>query len=480
MKWGGRRAMILTAVMSIVGLSISLISSQTEAATVTIKAAKVLPLSGFTSPGQITPGSATQLYIRCAPQASPPGGAWPPEPVQSVTFSAASTLNLATRNSTTGVVTPQTCALSEDGTTSLTGSLQITPQSGAAAAQVAVLGGTTQNQLVMRTMVIKNTTPRRLQIELNAFHVFTLAAPYDVFKPRYYGMGFNASFSRNGGLALAAGDSIVKRGTYAYRNTTTNLFVEDEIGGTSTPTDPGTVLTYNVPLSGSTIANTIPSPAQQGTESSSRVCSNVVLAPDTCSQFEERLRTIITVVLSPNDSVTIPNGDHGIAGGDFNPDSETPTGGADLVQTTLDLLSAQTRILQNTPVVKINPDDQGTLQLILFGNENFDVQNIDVGSLEFGPDGAGVIAFEIRDTNGPSWKKDGELDLALKINMPETGIAPCDTTATLTGTYFAQNIETLALQAGLSPAEATALATLEFHSTVGFASVVPGSPACAP
>lgn len=360
------------------------------------------------------------------------------------------------------------------------GTFNIVNQPGSVQAEAAALTGVTQNQLVVRTTRITLNAPTTLtlMLEIDVRHVFTLPSPYTVFGNRYYGVGFNASFARAGGLQLAANDRIVKRGFYSYvlAPPATGFSVEDQIGGAE-PGGPGVdAQQYIVPATGSTTQNTLPVPSKQASESAARKCSDLVPAPTTCVPNQERLRTNIRVTLRGGDQITIPNGSHGISGGDFFRDP--PPGGEGTVfeegtgsqylQTTLDLLSAQLRVHQNTPVTTLNPFDQGHLTLILVGNENFDVRNVDLGSLTFGPDAAVPVSADIKDTSGPDGKKDGIEDLILKVRMPQTGIACGDTTGTLTGVYVDPDIA--ALLEGF-PLLDPSLAEIEFHSTAGFAAV---------
>lgn len=88
----------------------------------------------------------------------------------------------------------------------------------------------------------------------------------------------------------------------------------------------------------------------------------------------------------------------------------------------------------------VNPFAAGNVRVKLFGEPNFDVAEIDVTALAFGPDGAGLahdlgdpveLADHTEDLDG-----DGELDLVLHFPIPETGIAKGDTEACLTGALY--------------------------------------------
>ena len=88
----------------------------------------------------------------------------------------------------------------------------------------------------------------------------------------------------------------------------------------------------------------------------------------------ERLRTLVTVVLSQtNDLVTIPGGDHTIAGDN-----------ADAVDAVLGALSLSLQFQQNTPNFRVNPFDNGHLTLNLFCNPDFPCQFVDQSTLRFG------------------------------------------------------------------------------------------------
>jgi hypothetical protein len=85
----------------------------------------------------------------------------------------------------------------------------------------------------------------------------------------------------------------------------------------------------------------------------------------------------------------------------------------------------------------INPRSMGTVPVAIFGSDSFDVTDIDVTTLEFGPAGATprhdltdplVYASHLEDANG-----DGYMDLVSHFRQKETGLAPGDTEACITG-----------------------------------------------
>ncbi len=82
----------------------------------------------------------------------------------------------------------------------------------------------------------------------------------------------------------------------------------------------------------------------------------------------------------------------------------------------------------------INPTRQGVVPVAILGSESFDVADVDVTTLAFGPDGASPAhnaGGHLADLNG-----DGYRDLLSHYPMPETGLAPGDETACVTGTLI--------------------------------------------
>ncbi len=82
----------------------------------------------------------------------------------------------------------------------------------------------------------------------------------------------------------------------------------------------------------------------------------------------------------------------------------------------------------------INPTSQGVVPVAILGSGSFDVADVDVTTLAFGPDGASPAhnaGGHLADLNG-----DGYRDLLSHYPMRETGLAPGDETACVTGTLF--------------------------------------------
>lgn len=78
----------------------------------------------------------------------------------------------------------------------------------------------------------------------------------------------------------------------------------------------------------------------------------------------------------------------------------------------------------------INPRSRGVIPVAILGSDTFDVEDVDVTTLAFGPDGAPPTksGVHLEDVNG-----DGSPDLVAHYPTPETGIAPGDAEACLTG-----------------------------------------------
>jgi len=85
----------------------------------------------------------------------------------------------------------------------------------------------------------------------------------------------------------------------------------------------------------------------------------------------------------------------------------------------------------------INPRSMGKVPVAILGSDSFDVTQVDVTTLAFGPNGAtpahdltdpDTLAGHIEDVND-----DGFLDLVSHYNQKQTGLACGDTDATLTG-----------------------------------------------
>jgi len=77
---------------------------------------------------------------------------------------------------------------------------------------------------------------------------------------------------------------------------------------------------------------------------------------------------------------------------------------------------------------RLNPLAPGVVAVALLGADGFDVEQVDVASLGFGPEGAPVVHSDLEDVN-----RDGHLDLVTHHRIPQTGIALGDEEACLTG-----------------------------------------------
>lgn len=86
---------------------------------------------------------------------------------------------------------------------------------------------------------------------------------------------------------------------------------------------------------------------------------------------------------------------------------------------------------------RIQPFGAQVIPVAILGSSYFDVLDLEVGTLAFGPDGAApardlsdpdVLAEHLDDVNG-----DGFIDLITHYRSRDTGIAPGDKTACLTG-----------------------------------------------
>ena len=337
-------------------------------------------------------------------------------------------------------------------------------------AQVAALPGTSENQLVLRNIVLKNvsgiagdpgnnpaTPAGTYRIEIEAFHTFILPSGVTVFPPnkRHYGMGLQGSFARLNAFnasVLGCGDSLSKKAFYGYFIGTNTLANEDQIGvgGSATtddvqkglpPTDnPLNVPRYSVPCSGSTTQNTIPVPAFSREEpltgsSDTRECVDLV-SSNNCVPNKERLREVISATLAQKDTLSITQAPALVATTDSRRDARVAT------------YSAQLIILQNSgkEASTVNPFDSGWVTLVLRCNADFECAAIDQASLRFGPNEVTPTGIMLKDQN-----KDGFDDLTMKVRQTELGIACTDTTAILNGQIF-------------FPTEGL----LDFQATVGF------------
>jgi hypothetical protein len=81
------------------------------------------------------------------------------------------------------------------------------------------------------------------------------------------------------------------------------------------------------------------------------------------------------------------------------------------------------------PTNVVNPRSRGLLSVAVLGGPEFDVDDVDVSTLRFGPKGAVAMRGEsLRDVN-----LDAYLDLMLRFRIPETGIECGDSSVTLSG-----------------------------------------------
>lgn len=85
-----------------------------------------------------------------------------------------------------------------------------------------------------------------------------------------------------------------------------------------------------------------------------------------------------------------------------------------------------------SPRNRVNPFARGVVQVALLGAEDFDVSQVDVSSLGFGPSGAPAVHSHVADVNADGWP-----DLVSHHPIPLTGIALGDGEACLTGATLA-------------------------------------------
>jgi hypothetical protein len=81
-----------------------------------------------------------------------------------------------------------------------------------------------------------------------------------------------------------------------------------------------------------------------------------------------------------------------------------------------------------SPRNRVNPYARGVVAVALLGADGFDVTQVDVASLGFGPESAPAVHARRHDVDG-----DGLVDLVTHHRIPQTGIAPGDVEACLSG-----------------------------------------------
>ena len=104
--------------------------------------------------------------------------------------------------------------------------------------------------------------------------------------------------------------------------------------------------------------------------------------------------------------------------------------------TSISLVPITIDIKPRDPKNVVNPKSRGGIWVAILSDTDsespFDPSSqVDISTAEFGPDGATVIRYKVKDIN-----KDGIGDLLLHFKMLETGIACGDTEATLIGNTF--------------------------------------------
>jgi hypothetical protein len=85
-------------------------------------------------------------------------------------------------------------------------------------------------------------------------------------------------------------------------------------------------------------------------------------------------------------------------------------------------------IRPGSPRNRVNPFARGVVAVALLGADGFDVTQVDVASVGFGPASAPPVHSRRHDVDG-----DGRMDLVTHHRIPQTGIAPGDVEACLRG-----------------------------------------------
>ena len=96
-----------------------------------------------------------------------------------------------------------------------------------------------------------------------------------------------------------------------------------------------------------------------------------------------------------------------------------------------DLQPLQLDIRPGSDENPINPNSMGLVPVAILGDDSFDVADVDVTTLAFGPDGAAPAHAMVGHLEGVN--DDGLTDLVTHYRQKETGLAPGDTEACISG-----------------------------------------------